>query len=139
MLLTGFVMLVRSRIRPDPARALVTPQLAALIPRHGALKQRFDGQLESNNIYEPVRELVREFMAGMDAEPDERGRPPEIVIEDGCENPVALRRRIMRLWSLGFGVEPVKVVPSQWSKLSVDLQEILHDADEGWWKFVMEK
>lgn len=138
-LLVGFVALVRVRMRADPARALITPQLAALIPRHGTLKQRFDGQLDSNNVYEPVRDLIREFMTGMDAEPDSGGRPPQILIEDGYQGPSALRRRIMRLWTIGFGAEPVKVPPSQWSKLYEDLQGVLQDADEGWWRFVAGK
>jgi len=136
VLLAGFLMLIRGRVRPDPARTLVTPELAALIPRHGVLKQRFEGQIDSNNVYESARQLVREFMTGMDAEPGADGRPPQIVIEDGYRNPAALRRRIMRLWTIGFSPTPVKVLPQHWTRLTEDLRGILEDADEGWWRFV---
>jgi hypothetical protein len=137
VLLAGFSMLIRNRVHPDPARTLVTPELAALIPRGNVLQQRFDGLLEADNVYEPARQLVREFFAGMDAEPDAQGRPPQIDVVDGYNDSAGLCRRIMRLWTIGFASTPVKVLSKHWSELARDLQEVLQDADEGWWRFVM--
>lgn len=131
----GFMLLLRGRTAPDPARTLVTPALAALIPRGNVLRQRFDSLLGSDNIYESARQLVREFLAGLDAEPDARGQPPQVEIRDGYEDEPGLRRRIMRLWRIGYGTEPVRVAPSEWPTLGKDLKDVLLDADEGWWKF----
>jgi hypothetical protein len=135
VILFGLLTLVRNWTRADPARALVTPELAAMIPRGNVLHQRFDGQLDGENVYEAARQLVRDFLAGMDAEPDAHGLPPTLVIEDGYEDEGGLRRRIARLWRIGYDTVPVKVAPEEWKGLTKDLQDVLTDADDGWWKF----
>jgi hypothetical protein len=131
----GFVRFVRGRARPDPARTLVTPDLAFLIPRGNVLRQRFQGLIDAENVYEPARRLVRDMMAGLGAGPDDQGRPPDIVIQDGQLDPGGLRRRIQRLWQIGFGHEPVLVRPEEWRKLTQELEEVLECADNGWWRF----
>ena len=47
-----------------------------MIPRGTVLQQRFDGQLATANLYEPARDMVRDFLGGLDAEPDAQGHPP---------------------------------------------------------------
>lgn len=134
VIVTILYLLVRLRSGSDPARTLVTPALAAMIPRGNVLQQRFDSLIATKNVYESARLLVREFMTGIDAEAP-GSAPPRITIEEGYEDPQRLRRRITRLWKIGYGDEPVKVAPEEWPALSRDLQEILEDADDGWWKF----
>lgn len=136
MLLYGLLLLVRGRTGADPARTLVTPELAVMIPRGNVLRQRFDAQLDVENVYEAARQLVRDFLGGMDAEPDVHGLPPKLLVEDGYLDEAGLRRRIARLWRIGFDGVPVKVTPGEWGDLTHDLQEVLNDADDGWWKFV---
>ncbi len=127
---------IRNRAGPDPARALVTPELAAMIPKGDVLRQRFDSLHEVENIYEAARHLIRDFLAGMNAEPDEHGLPPKLVIEDGYADEEGLRRKLGRLWRIAYDSEPVKVTPESWKTIKEDLKEVLTDADDGWWKFV---
>jgi hypothetical protein len=136
IVLFGLLMLVRGRTGPDPARTLVSPELAAMIPRGNVLRQRFDAQLDVENVYEAARHLVRDFLGGLDAEPDANGLPPQLIVEDGYLDEAGLRRRIARLWRIGFDNVPVTVAPDDWSELTQDLHDVLADADDGWWKFV---
>jgi hypothetical protein len=131
-----FWMTIRNRATTDPARLLVTPELAAMIPRGDVLRQRFDSMQEIDNVYEAARQLIRDFLSGLDAEPDERGLPPRLVVEDGYEDEEGLRRKIARLWRIAYDSAPVPVAPESWSAIKDDLKEILADADDGWWKFV---
>jgi hypothetical protein len=136
VILACLLMFVRNRAGADPARTLVTPELAAMIPRGNVLQQRFTSLIESENVYEAARHLVRDFLSGMNAEPDEKGLPPKLEIEDGYIDEAGLRRRIARLWRIGFDSVPVAVALDDWPKLTRDLKEVLTDADDGWWKFV---
>lgn len=134
-----FFATLRSRSSTDPARSLVTPELAAMIPKGDVLRQRFDSLLEVDNLYEASRQLIRDFLSGMNAEPDANGLPPRLVIEDGYDDEDGLRRRISRLWRIAYDLEPVHVAPQSWGQVKKDLQSILTDADEGWWKFMPRK
>jgi hypothetical protein len=136
LLMAGILRFLRSRAGPDPARTLITPDLASLIPRGSVLQQRFEGQLQLENVYEPLRSLIRDFLSGLDPEPDSQGRPPRIEIEPGYKDQAGLRRRIERIWQLGYGTLPAKVKPRELPEITDDLKEILEDADNGWWKFV---
>lgn len=138
LLAFGFVRLIRSRIGPDPARTLITPELAAMIPRGNVLQQRFEGLIDANDVREPAGQLVRDFFAGLGAEPDAHGRPPQVAIEDGYRDEFNLRRKIMRLWQLGYGPTTRKVPPAEWQQLTEDLKSVLEDADEGWWRFTQQ-
>jgi len=136
ILILGLFRLIGNRTRTDPARYLVTPDLAALIPRGNALQQRFEGMIDSGNVHEAARRLVIDFFAGLGAEPGAEGRPPTIVIEDGYKEAASLRRNVERLWQIGYGSVPLKIKPDDWTNLTRDLKKALEDADEGWWKFV---
>ena len=136
LLFIGFVRLVKSRTKPDPARAMITPELAAMIPRGSAIQQRFDSQLDTENVYENARQLVRDHLVVLDAEPDKQGRAPIVEVRDGYRDESSLRKRIARLWQIGFGAQPITIKPEGWTKLTTDLKGILEQADEGWWKFV---
>lgn len=131
-----FWMTIRNRASTDPARLLVTPELAAMIPRGDVLRQRFDSLQEVDNVYEAARQLVRDFLSGMGAEPDARGLPPRLIIEDGYEDADGLRRKVGRLWRIAYDTEPVRVAPETWNTIKEDLKAVLADADDGWWKFV---
>ncbi len=136
LMFVGFTRLMRARTAPDPARTLVTPEIAALIPRGNALQQRFEGLLELENIYGAAREMVREYMAGIDAEPGTSEMPPHLVIRENARDANHLRRRIMRLWQIGFGSQPIKIKPTEWRALTEDLKEVLEKADNGVWHFL---
>jgi hypothetical protein len=131
-----FWMTFRNRASTDPARLLVTPELAAMIPRGDVLRQRFDSLQEVDNVYEAARQLIRDFLSGMGAEPDANGLPPRLIIKDGYEDADGLRRKVGRLWRIAYDSEPVRVAPETWSTIKEDLKAVLADADEGWWKFV---
>ena len=144
-LVAGFVILLgvfwfmRSRTTADPARTLVTPELAALIPQGDALHQRFEGLMDTGNVYEVVREAVRDFFDGLHAMPTADGQPPRLLIVDDHPEPTRLRTRIMRLWTIAFGITPVEITAADWKSISVDLREILEEADNGSWKFVSQQ
>ena len=139
LVLLGMSWLLRSRARSDPARTLVTPELAALIPQGDILRQRFDGLLAAGNVNEAARDAVRDFFRGLNAEPTNTGQMPRLLIDDKHNNSSALRQRIARLWSIGFGSQPIEVKPDDWKNLSGDLKEILEEADTGSWKFVSQQ
>ena len=126
---------VRNRTTTDPARALVTPELAAMIPKGDVLRQRFDSLHEVENVYEAARQLIRDFLSGMGAEPDAHGLPPKLVVEDCYDDEANLRRKIARLWRIAYDTVPIKVAPEEWKAIKEDLQEVLAEADDGWWMF----
>jgi hypothetical protein len=135
LLAVGLARLLRGRVAPDPARTLVTPKLAAMIPRGPLLKQRFEGQLDVDNLYEAARNMARDFFSSMDVEPDSEG-PPALIVSHQHPNAPELRSRIVRLWHLGFGAQPRRISARDWRSLCDDLKKILEEADRGWWKFV---
>lgn len=134
-ILSVFWFTIRNRTTTDPARTLVTPELAAMIPKGDVLRQRFDSLNEVDNVYEAARQLVRDFLCGLNAEPDANGLPPKLLVEDGYEDEAGLRHKLGRLWRIAFDSEPVKVAPEQWTAIKEDLKDVLTDADDGWWKF----
>ncbi len=135
LLAFAFVRLLRSRVAPDPARTLVTPELAAMIPRGPLLKQRFAGQLYSDNLYEAARNMARDFFSSMGVEPDSK-ESPALIVSDQHPNAPELRSKIGKLWDLGFGTQPQRIRARDWRDLCADLKKILAEADSGWWKFV---
>jgi hypothetical protein len=135
LLAVGLARLLRGRVAADPARTLVTPELAAIIPRGPLLKQRFEGQLDADNLYEAARNMARDFFGGMSVEPDSVG-PPALFVTDQHPNAPELRSKIERLWQLGFGTQSRRISARDWRGLCDDLKKILEEFDRGWWKFV---
>ncbi len=130
------IRMLRSRSSQDPARTLLTRDVYEILPRGDVLQQRFDYLRQSESIHEAVRDLVREYLDVLQAQPDAQGRPPQIRIEDGYNDENWLKRAVQRLWDLAYASTNKPLLASDWPILKNELRRILIEADEGWWHFV---
>ena len=90
--------------------------------------------LQTNDVYEPLREHLREQFAAWHCPPGAGHLPPIDV--DGTKKE---RRRIeadlKRLWGVAFGDVPERVSFTRWKDYEAMLSNLADDADEGVWRF----
>ena len=93
--------------------------------------------LRRNNVFEPVRDLVREFFLsiGVHGEPD--GRPPKLVISDVVRKPESLRAAIKDFWKIAFGPPQVLTV-SRWRELEPFFDRVRQANADSKWRFVQD-
>jgi hypothetical protein len=135
LLVYCFFRLIGAVVRADPARTLVTHEVAAMIPRGGVLEQRFDSQHEVNNLYEVARDRIREEFAPINAEPHDQGQPPALKIDPSHKDPRQLRKRIMKLWEIAYASHPVKVSRDYWYEVLDQLDSVMKQYEDQWWSF----
>jgi Domain of unknown function (DUF4350) len=135
LLVVGLLRLWSARTGPDPA-AQLTAQAAPLIPRGSAVRQRHAAQLEQGNLYELARQRVRDQFQFLD-DIDWNGakRPPNVVVEWHVPDRRRLRKRVERLWQIGYGSKPVRVPRREWDSFDADLDNVVRAAQDGWWRF----
>jgi len=119
---------------PPPASGGLPPPA-----KKGKVRGLFDRRqtelLRRNNIYEPVRAVVREMFIAAGA-PEEPGKAlPEVEISDVVTHPETLVDALTDLWKIAFG--PARVVTVQRWKLLEPLFERVRQAHaDGKWRFV---
>jgi hypothetical protein len=135
LLVVGLLRLWSARTGPDPA-AQLTAQAASLIPRSSAVRQRHAAQLEQGNLYELARQRVREqFQFLDDVDWSVAERPPTVVVDWHVPDRRRLRKQVERLWQIGYGSKPVRVLRREWDTFDLDLDNVLRAAQDGWWHF----
>lgn len=118
---------------PPPAGGLPS-QVRKTKPR-GLFERREKELLRRNNIYEPVRMIVRDMLLAAGAPENPGKRLPEVEIADVVNRPDTLVDALTDLWKIAFG--PARVVTLQRWKLLEPLFERVRQAHaEGKWRFV---
>jgi hypothetical protein len=102
----------------------------------GVFDRRQKELLRRNNVYEPVRDLVREFFASIGVHDDGKNRPPKLVISDVVRKPDSLRTAIKDFWKVAFGPPQVMTV-NRWRELEPFLERLRQAHADGKWRFVV--
>jgi hypothetical protein len=102
----------------------------------GVFDRRQKELLRRDNVYEPVRDLVREFFASLGIHGEQGPRHPKLVISASVRKPDSLRQAVRDFWKLAFG-PPQEVTVARWRELEPYLIRLRDAHADGKWRFVM--
>jgi len=100
----------------------------------GVFDRRQKELIRRNNIYEPVRDMVREFFATVGVHGEPGPKSPKVVISKAVRKPDSLRLAVKDFWALAFG-PPQEMTVARWRELSVYLDRIRVAHADGKWYF----
>jgi hypothetical protein len=102
--------------------------------RSGGLFDRRKRELvRRNNLYEPVRDALRDLFAAAGAHGGPGVKPPRIECTDAVRRPGRLREAVWELWRLAYG-RPVVVTARRWQELEQVIERLRREhADGTWW------
>jgi hypothetical protein len=101
----------------------------------GVFDRRQKELARRNNVYEPVRDAVREFFHSLGARGGER--PPEVVVTRAVRKPNSLRLAVADFWKLAFG-PPQELTVARWTELEGYFDRVRQAHADGKWHFVPE-
>ncbi|WP_439622808.1 hypothetical protein [Gemmata sp.] len=101
----------------------------------GVFDRRQKELARRNNVYEPVRDAVREFFHALGARGGER--PPEVVVTRAVRKPNSLRLAVADFWKLAFG-PPQELSVARWKELEGYFDRVRQAHADGKWHFVLE-
>lgn len=101
----------------------------------GVFNRRQKELLRRNNVFEPVRDLVREYFESIGISGGEMTRPPKLVIADVVRKPESLRMAIKDFWRIAFGPPEVLTV-HRWRELEPFFDRVRQAHADGKWRFV---
>lgn len=100
----------------------------------GIFNRREQELLRRNNLYEPVRDLLRDFFTAAGAPPDAGRTPLRLAFEGAGGKPARLRKAIDDLWRIAFG-RPAVVTVHQWQDLEPKFELVRQAFEDGTWRF----
>jgi hypothetical protein len=100
----------------------------------GIFNRREQELLRRNNLYEPVRDLLRDFFAAAGAPPDAGRKPSRLVFESTGGNQARLRTAIEELWRIAYG-RTALVSVHQWQDLESKFEVVRRAFEDGVWRF----
>jgi hypothetical protein len=103
----------------------------------GVFDRRQKELLRRNNVYEPVRDLVREFFASMGVKGEPGPRLPGVVISAAVRRPESLRAALKDFWKLAFG-PPQEVTVRRWQEMEPYFDRLRQAHADGKWRFTDE-
>ncbi len=101
----------------------------------GVFERRRKELILRNNVYEPVRDTVREFFASIGIHGEQASKPPKLVISDEVRKPDSLRDAVKDFWKLAFG-PPQKITLNRWAELEPYVERLRAAHAAGKWRFV---
>jgi hypothetical protein len=102
----------------------------------GVFDRRQKELLRRNNVYEPVRDLVREFFESIGIHGEQTARHPKLVITDVVRKADSLRAAIKDFWRLAYG--PVQVLTvNRWRELEPFFERLRQAHADGKWRFIL--
>ena len=109
------VMLLRRTFRArqplDAPPPPVTGAGAASTGPPGVFDRRQKELVRRNNLYEPVRNLMREFFDSVGAPPNPGPKIPPLEISDAIRKPESLRQAIRDMWRIAYGPpQPISAI-----------------------------
>jgi hypothetical protein len=87
-----------------------------------------------NNLYEPVRNLMREFFVAAGAPSDAGPRMPRIVVSREVRKPDSLRLALRDMWRVAYG-PPVYISAQRWFELEPYFERVRKAHADGKWQF----
>jgi hypothetical protein len=121
-----------SDIPPPPSVASATSGPPGIFDR------RQKELLRRDNVFEPVRDLIREFFESIGAHGDGMPRLPKLVISDVVRKPESLRTAIRDFWKIAFG-PPQTLSVNRWRELAPFFDRVRQAHADGKWRFVNEE
>lgn len=103
----------------------------------GVFERRQRELLRRDNVYEPVRDLVREFLGSVGILGTEHGpKLPKLFISDEVRKPESLRAALRDFWKLAYG-PPQEVTIARWRELEPYFERLRDAHAAGKWRFVL--
>lgn len=100
----------------------------------GVFDRRQKELVRRNNLYEPVRNLMREFFATTGAPPNPGPKIPRLVIDRSIRKPDSLRQAVRDMWRIAFG-PPMHISAQRWFELEPYFERLRKAHDDGKWRF----
>jgi hypothetical protein len=100
----------------------------------GVFDRRQKELLRRNNVYEPVRDLVRDFFATLGVRGDPGPRVPPVEVSRAVRKADSLREAIRDFWRLAFG-PPQVVTVGRWRELEPYFERVRKAHADGKWTF----
>jgi hypothetical protein len=104
----------------------------------GVFDRRQRELVRRNNLYEPVRNLMREFFDSVGAPPNPGPRLPTLEISDEVRKPESLRQAIRDMWRIAYG-PPTHISAQRWFELEPYFDRLRKAHADGKWRFVTDE
>ncbi len=101
----------------------------------GVFDRRQKEMVRRNNLYEPVRNLMREFFDAVGAPANPGPRIPPLEISDVVRKPESLRQAIRDMWRIAYG-PPQPITAQRWFELEPYFDRLRKAHTDGKWRFV---
>ena len=116
------------RTRPETAPPSLSRKVAEQLPTTPLIEGRRRALLESGNLGEEARALVRSVFLAAGVAP---GGLPTVKTRGGLWQRWQSRRRALRLWQLAYGTTPPSVPVDEWVGIERELNALKADVDCG--------
>ena len=137
-IVVAFLLLRRTISARQPLDVPPAPNTgagAAATGPPGVFDRRQRELVRRNNLYEPVRNAVREFFDAVGAPPNPGPRLPPLEITGAVRKPESLRQAIRDMWRIAYG-PPAHISAQRWFELEPYFDRLRHAHAEGKWRFV---
>lgn len=104
----------------------------------GVFDRRQKELVRRNNLYEPVRNLMREFFDAVGAPPNPGPKLPPLEISDAVRKPESLRQAIRDMWRIAYG-PPQPITAQRWFELEPYFDRLRKAHADGKWRFVTDE
>jgi hypothetical protein len=125
----------RALTSAKPSNIPAAPKIAAAFSGPpGVFDRRQKELLRRNNIYEPVRDLIRGFFATTGMSGEHGPFLPKVKISGAVRNPDSLRIALKDFWRLAFGTPQIMTV-KRWEELELYFDRLRQAHADGKWRF----
>lgn len=104
----------------------------------GVFDRRQKELVRRNNLYEPVRNLMREFFDAVGAPPNPGPKLPPMEISDAVRKPESLRQAIRDMWRIAYG-PPQPISAQRWFELEPYFDRLRQAHADGKWRFITDE
>lgn len=118
----------------DVPPAPVTGAGAASTGPPGVFDRRQKELVRRNNLFEPVRNVMREFFDGAGAPPNPGPRIPRVIVDRSIRKPDSLRQAIRDMWRIAYG-PPMNISAQRWFELEPYFERLRRAHADGKWRF----
>ncbi len=101
----------------------------------GVFDRRQKELLRRNNVYEPARDLLRDFFASVGAHGTTDPKLPGLSISPEVRKPQSLRMAIRDFWRLAYG-PPQELTVNRWREMEPYFERLRQAHADGKWHFV---
>ncbi len=122
----------------DVPPAPVTGAGAAATGPPGVFDRRQRELVRRNNLYEPVRNLMREFFDAAGAPPHPGPRLPPLEISDAVRKPGSLSQALRDMWRIAYG-PPTHISAQRWFELEPYFERLRRAHADGKWRFLTDE